>query len=45
MNDLGSGQETVYPWYQTIEGDSIYQGDFLPNLEVLVPDASSEGNQ
>jgi hypothetical protein len=26
-----------YPWYDTVEGESIEQGDFLPNFEVVVP--------
>lgn len=42
MNALGTMQEDEkeYPWYKTIEGDSLYQGDFLRNFEVLIPEAT-----
>jgi len=39
MNVLDSMQENEkeYPWYKIIEGDSLYQGDFLHDFEVLIP--------
>jgi hypothetical protein len=47
MNDLGVShrKETSYPWYETIEGDFLYQGDILRDFEVLVPGSSAEGDQ
>ena len=37
--------EKAYPWYKTIEGDSLYQGDLLHSFEVLIPDTASHGDQ
>ena len=37
--------EKAYPWYKTIKGDSLYQGDLLHSFEVLIPDTSSQGDQ
>lgn len=34
-----------YPWYETIEGESLFQGDFLHDFEVLIPEASAESDQ
>jgi hypothetical protein len=35
----------AYPWYQAIEGNSLYQGDILHNFEVVFPDASPQGDE
>ncbi len=32
-----SAHDLRYPWYQTVEDDSLQQGDLLPSFEVLVP--------
>jgi hypothetical protein len=32
-----TAQPTIYPWYETIRGDSIEQGDLLFDFEVFVP--------
>jgi hypothetical protein len=47
MNDLDTmpGNEKAYPWYKTIEGDSLYQGDFLNDFEVLIPEVSAQKDQ
>ena len=34
-----------YPWYKTIEDDSLCQGDFLRDFEVLIPEASTQSDQ
>ena len=47
MNVLDSMQENdkQYPWYKTIEGDSLCQGDFLHDFEVLIPEVSTQSDQ
>jgi hypothetical protein len=37
--------EKEYPWYKIIQGDSLYQGDFLNDFEVLIPEVSTQGDQ
>ena len=37
--------EKEYPWYKTVQGDSLYQGDFLNNFEVLIPEVSTQSNE
>lgn len=32
-----------YPWYATVTGQSLCQGDILTNYDVIVPDASGSG--
>jgi hypothetical protein len=34
-----------YPWYEIIQGDSLYQGDFLHDFEVLIPEVSTQSDQ
>jgi hypothetical protein len=33
-----------YPWYATVTGQSLCQGDILINFDVIVPDSSGEGD-
>jgi hypothetical protein len=37
----------IYPWYLTIEGTDVEQGDILPGFEIVVPasDVSSDAGQ
>jgi hypothetical protein len=37
--------EIEYPWYKIIEGDSLCQGDFLRDFEVLIPEVSTQSDQ
>jgi hypothetical protein len=37
--------EKEYPWYKIIQGDSLYQGDFLNDFEVLIPEVSTQSDQ
>jgi hypothetical protein len=37
--------EQEYPWYKIIEGDSLYQGDFLCDFEILIPEVSTQSEQ
>ena len=38
-------EEKEYPWYKTIEGDSLWQGDFLHDFEVLIPEVFTQSDQ
>ena len=43
--ELAHDGEKEYPWYQVIEGDSLYQGDILRDFEVVFPNASPQGDE
>ena len=43
--DTMQQEEKEYPWYRTIEGDSLCQGDFLHDFEVLIPEVSTQSDQ
>jgi len=47
MNASGAPKqgEREYPWYATVTGESLCQGDILINFDVVVPDSSTEGDK
>ena len=35
--------QPIYPWYATVKGDALEQGDVLPGFEIVVPKAGLRG--
>ena len=45
VSDAMQQAKKEYPWYETIEGGSLFQGDLLHDFEVLIPEASAESDK
>lgn len=41
-SDAAIQSESVYPWYGTITGNTLSQGDILINFNIIVPNAAVE---
>lgn len=37
-------EQPIYPWYVTVKGDALEQGDVLPGIEIVVPKSGASAD-
>jgi hypothetical protein len=40
-NEALVADQPIYPWYATVNGDAVEQGDLLPGFDIVVPTAGT----
>ena len=40
-SEAAVSDQPIYPWYRTVKGADLEQGDFPPGFEIVVPRAGA----